>query len=142
MCTIGALTAAGTWVGVEQHATLVDSATELSRLLGVANRTRFLTADVFAVDWNDFDALYLYNPFELAVFGDAVPRQPPSIQVARAQQRLAALPNCTRVVTFHGFGGVMPATFELLYHERTVPLGLDLALWIQRTSRASTSTAS
>ncbi|NVB82555.1 MAG: hypothetical protein HOV81_29515 [Kofleriaceae bacterium] len=138
MCAIGALSAAGTWVGVEQHGSLVNTATELARLLGVADRTHFLHADAFAVDWNEYDALYFYNPFELTVFGEgSLPSQ--SIQAAHAQQRLAALPNCTRVVTFHGFGGVMPATFDLLYHERTAPLGLSLALWIQRTSRASTS---
>jgi SAM-dependent methyltransferase len=141
VCSIGALSTSGTWVGVEQHARLVDTASDLARALGVADRTRFLRADAFAIDWNEFDALYFYNPFELALFDDARPNPSKSVQIARVQQRLAALPNCTRVVTVHGFGGEMPPSFELLYHERMPEFALDVALWIQRTSRQVTSVA-
>lgn len=138
VCSIGALSTLGTWVGVEQHAPLVASANELARTLGVTERTRFLRADAFAVDWNEFDALYFYNPFELALFDDHKSRL---AQIARVQDRLAALPSCTRVVTLHGFGGVMPSSFELLYHERMPEFALDLALWIQGT-RQTTSVVS
>jgi hypothetical protein len=134
LCTIGALSAAGTWVGVEQHAPLVKSAMDLARDLGVTERTRFLQADAFSIDWNEYDALYFYNPFELPLF-DSGPSPSREVQSARVQQRLESLPSCTRVVTFHGFGGVMPPSFELLYHERMPSFGLDLALWIQRSNR-------
>jgi SAM-dependent methyltransferase len=142
VCAIGALFNEGTWVGVEHHAALVDSAADLARSLGVASRTRFLQADAFSIDWNDFDALYFYNPFELQLFRDSKGLASPSEQVARVQQRLAAMPTCTRVVTLHGFGGVMPASFELLYHEVIPGVGLDLAMWIQRRRRAAASVAS
>jgi hypothetical protein len=124
-------------VGVEQYAPLVESAAELARSLGVASRTRFLQADAFSLDWNEFDALYFYNPFELQLFRDTDVVPSPAEQIARVQHRLASLPNCTRVVTLHGFGGVMPASFELLYHEVIPGVGLDLAMWIQRASRVS-----
>jgi SAM-dependent methyltransferase len=142
VCAIGALSGEGTWVGVEHHATLVDSARDLTRALGIANRTRFFQADAFSVDWNEFDALYFYNPFELQLFRDSVAMPPRAVQIARVQARLAALPNCTRVVTLHGFGGVMPPSFELLYHELIPSAGLDLAMWIQRTRRSAGSVAS
>jgi len=135
LCSIGALSSVGTWVGVEQHASLVSTAMDLARSLGVAERTRFVQSDAFSIDWSEYDALYFYNPFELALFGDVSLNPSRTVQIARVQQRLAAMPNCTRVVTFHGFGGVMPSTFELLYHERVLAVGLDLALWIQRPSR-------
>jgi hypothetical protein len=138
LCAIGALSTLGMWVGVEQHDLLVVTARNVARSLGVTDRTLFLQGDVFALDWNDFDALYFYNPFELDLFGDASPHR--SAQVLRVQQRLAALPRATRVLTLHGFGGVMPPTFELLYHERVPVCGLDLALWIQR-SEGATKTA-
>lgn len=141
VCTIGALSGEGTWVGVEQHAALVESAGDLARALGVAARTRFLQADAFAIDWNDFDALYFYNPFELNLF-DSAELPPRSTQIARVQQRLAALPDRTRVATLHGFGGVMPPSFELLYHELVPSAGLDLALWIQRTRPTTVSVLS
>lgn len=137
VCAIGALSGEGTWVGVEQCAPLVESATTLARALGVASRTRFVQGDAFSIDWNDFDALYFYNPFELQLFRDAAGTATPVEQIARVQQRLAALPSCTRVVTLHGFGGVMPSSFELLYHEVVPGVGLDLAMWIQRARRAA-----
>lgn len=141
LCSIGALSTLGTWVGVEHHGPLVASATELARDLGVAERTRFIQADAFSIDWNEYDALYFYNPFELPLFeGRLSPTR--DVQIARVQQRLEALPSCTKVVTFHGFGGVMPPSFELLYHERMPSIGLDLALWIQRSSRQSISVPS
>jgi len=142
LCSIGAMSTLGLWCGVEQHAPLVSTATQLARALGVEDRTRFIHADGFSIDWNEYDALYFYNPFELALFGDPATAPSTTVQVARVQQRLAALPNCTRVVTFHGFGGVMPPTFELLYHERIPVVGLDLALWIQRAPRCAVSVLS
>lgn len=142
LCTVGALSTLGTWVGVEQHEPLVRTASCLARKLGVGGRTRFLHADAFSLDWNEYDALYFYNPFELSLFGDQSLNPRRSTQIARVQQRLAALPNATRVVTFHGFGGVMPETFELLYHERVPACGLDLALWMQRRYRAGSRVAS
>jgi SAM-dependent methyltransferase len=142
VCAIGAMSGAGTWVGVEQHGSLVESAVGLARSLGVASRTQFLQADAFSIDWDDFDALYLYNPFELELSRDSTSTVSSAQQVARVQQRLTAMPSCTRVVTLHGFGGVMPASYELLYHEVLPGVGLDLALWIQRARRRAVSAAS
>jgi SAM-dependent methyltransferase len=142
VCSIGALFGEGTWFGVEHHAALVDSSADLARSLGVASRTRFLQADAFSIDWSEFDALYFYNPFELQLFHDVDHHASPAKQAGRVQQRLAAMPNCTRVVTLHGFGGVMPASFELLYHELIPGVGLDLAMWIQRARRVGVRAAS
>lgn len=144
LCAIGALSAQAMWCGVEQHEPLVDAATRLSRALGVANHARFVHGDAFAIEWNEFDAIYMYNPFELQPF----PRDPAQhaldsrVQVARAEERLAALREGARVVTFNGFGGVMPASYRLVYQERFPLLGCDLVLWVQqargrRASRAS-----
>ena len=136
-CAVGALSSNGTWCGVEQHEDLVVAGHRLTRALGIANRTTFLHGDVLAIDWCEFDAFYLYNPFELPLFPDALTTQEHAlaykVQVARVQERLAALRGGTCVVTLHGFGGVMPATYELVYHERLPVVGLDLVLWIQRS---------
>jgi SAM-dependent methyltransferase len=134
LCTIGALSGQGSWIGVEQHSILVESANSIARLLNVSNRTTFIRADTFSLDWNEFDALYFYNPFELRLFADAVRPSYPS-HVAIAKQRLESLPSYTRVVTLRGFGDVMPSSFELAYHERFPSLSLDLSMWIQRARR-------
>ena len=56
----------------------------------------FLHGDAFAIDWSDFDALYLYNPFELPPFPDR----------ADVEQQASS--------------------YELLYQKRVPVVGLDL----------------
>jgi len=134
VCVIGAMSSWGMWCGVERHVSLVETAMRLARALGVAERTNFVHGDAFSIDWESFDSIYLYNPFELEPF----PTDPDQhaleyrMHVAQVQERLAALPHGVRVVTLHGFGAVMPSSFELVYQERFASVGLDLVLWIQR----------
>jgi len=135
-CTVGALSELGLWFGVEQHESLVHVAERIARRLGVGGRTVFLHDDAFAVDWSEFDALYLYNPFEhsLAAPGLSSTTVESEIQAARVHERLSTLRPGTRVVTLHGFGAAMPPSFSLVYHERVPIYGLDLALWVQSAS--------
>jgi predicted RNA methylase len=135
LCSVGALSSPATWCGVEQHELLVTTARGLARAFGVADRTMFVHGDAFSIDWDDFDAVYLYNPFELPLFAESTDAENNAlesrVQVTRTQERLAALRTGTRVVTFHGFGGVMPPSYELASQERVPIVGLDLVLWIQ-----------
>jgi hypothetical protein len=134
VCTVGALSGRGMWWGVEQHGTLVQAARRVAVALGVTERTNFVHADAFTLDWRDFDALYLYNPFELT-FAPCGPGPEASRDLAnqalRTAERLASLRHGTRVVTFNGFGGEMPPSYRLAYHERVLPQTLSLSLWIQ-----------
>lgn len=132
-CTVGALSELGIWFGVEQHESLVEVAEEISRKLGVGSRTVFVHDDAFAIDWSDFDALYLYNPFEHSLTAPGLPANSVDgeIQAARVRERLSTLRRGTRVVTLHGFGAGMPPSFDLVYHERVPFYGLDLTLWVQ-----------
>jgi len=138
LCTVGALSRAGMWCGVEQHGSLVDGARELAHRLGVTSRTRFVHADAFSIDWSSYDALYLYNPFELALFEPDARQLTHAEAVARVEARLLELRIGVRIVTLNGFGGVMPAGFRLVYHEHIAPIGLDLVLWVQQGRRART----
>jgi hypothetical protein len=144
-CAVGALSAFGTWCGVEQHGSLVAAARRLTRALGVEQRTAFVHGDAFAVDWSEYDALYLYNPLEPPAFDPSTPsvdaargRTAYRVQVAHMEQRLARLPQGVRVVTLHGFGGVMPSSFDLLYQEHIGIAGCDLVLWVQRSGGRTT----
>jgi hypothetical protein len=140
VCSVGALSGVGLWCGVEQHESLVHVAGRIARQLGVGARTVFLHDDAFAIDWHEFDALYLYNPFEhsLATAGFGPTTIDGEIQAVRVRDRLSMLRRGTRVVTLQGFGGAMPPSFHLAYHERLVVYGLDLALWIQGASQRGT----
>ena len=125
LCMVGAMSSESTWCGVERHESLVAAARKLSRALGVADQTMFVHGDAFAIDWAEFDALYFYNPFEFE--GSAS-------DPAQAEERLAGLPQGVRVVTLNGFGGSMPPSYRLVYHERISIMELDLVLWVQGSS--------
>jgi len=134
LCCVGALGFGGHWTGIEQHAALVGAAIATARALEIDHATEFVVGDLDALDWRAFDGLYFYNPFEAVLFGaphgigeDGAARC--AALVARAEHGLAQLARGTRVVTFHGFGGAMPASFRRVSSER-----LDdgeLVLWIQ-----------
>jgi hypothetical protein len=133
LCTIGALSGRGFWCGVEQHEPLVRIADRIARQLGAGDRTTFIHDDAFAIDWRAFDAVYLYNPFEfrLAPSADSDPTVDYQERARRVCELLAGLAHGTRVVTLNGFGGVIPAGYELAYHERITAFDLDLVLWIK-----------
>ena len=133
LCVVGATSGTGRWCGIEQHEPFVHAARMLASTLGVADRTTFLHGNALALDWNEFDAIYLYNPFESPLH-DVDPRQHRvnfRTQVAQVQERLAILRDRFRVVTLDGFGGAMPSSYQLVHHELSA-LGASLALWVQR----------
>lgn len=138
LCCIGALARGGTWWGIEHDAALVAAATAAARWLEVGRCTSFRAGDLLELDWRidgrAADSLYLYNPFEALLFGGPARRGGASFaeMVAHTEQRLAELAVGTRVVTFHGLGGAMPASFALRSTE-TLGGGI-LALWIQQPS--------
>jgi len=140
-CMVGALATRGTFVGVEQRGSLVEIARRAARRLG-AERARFIHGGLEAIDWDAFDAFYLYNPFYEHLIDFVVP---PGEQVARSAITHAqhvtttsvrlALARCgTRVVTYHGFGAPMPIGYRRLHLEAH---GGDLLeLWIKEAASA------
>ena len=132
LCAIGAMSSAGKWVGIEREMRQVDAARSIASTLGVATSTLFVHADALEIEWRDFDAIYMYRPFAQRPDVDERERLD---TIARVEERLDAL-RFTRVVTLNGFGGVMPASFELVYQERLVG-DLELAMWTKRTRLSS-----
>lgn len=136
-CIVGALASDAGFVGVEQRPHLVDAATTLAASLG-AQRARFVNGNVFAVDWHEFDAIYLYNPFQEHVSDDDAGVIDRTISVGPrhhfeavllTRAKLAEARVGTRVVTYYGFGGNMPIQYRRVLHE---PCGGDfLELWVK-----------
>ena len=133
LCAIGALVTGAVWWGIEQDPVQVAAAHHAAWALGITDRTRFVEGDGSRLSWDGFDAFYFYNPFHTLMLA---PHASPFVRYAtihgtlrRIEQRLAATPPGTRVVTFHGFGGQLPASFARIARE---PAGDDaLELWIQ-----------
>lgn len=134
LCCVGALAYGGTWHGIELNPSLVAAATTTARWLEVDHCTSFDAGDMTALDWDRFDSLYFYNPFESQLFGygaaDPAGWSVFADQVAHAEERLSGLSAGSRVVTFHGFGGEMPSCFALAFTE-AIGEG-QLALWVKQ----------
>jgi len=136
-CIVGALATQGRFCGVEQRAHLVEVAREAAEHYGIQRRAHFFHGDIRAIDWSEFKAFYLYNPFSehaTGLFGaidqsiELAPHlREKHIRFTRAQ--LAAAPVGTRVVTYHGFGGDMPPGYRCARREGH---GTDFVeLWVK-----------
>lgn len=124
------------FTGIEQRPHLVAAARRLKAQLDVRN-TRFFVGDVSDAPWLEFDGLYLYNPFEENVTREGIQLDH---TVELSEQRLladlgrvlaalvvAAVGTC--MVTYNGFGGLIPTTYDLVHAE---PAGIDwLRLWVK-----------
>jgi protein-L-isoaspartate O-methyltransferase len=137
LCIIGAAATGALFVGVEQRQELVSIATAAS--LRARTRTaRFFHRDFSEVEVETFDAIYLFNPFEENVWAPSEwfdDRVELSLDKARrdvehAEALLDRARPGTRVVTYHGFGGDMPASYALGLSERCHTGQLEL--WIKR----------
>ena len=114
LCIVGALTTRGGFTGVEKDRELVRIAKQISRDHKI-ERVRFVHGDAFGLDWSEYGALYLFNPFanDIAIKKDSLQhvtvREETYVQlVSQTISKLAGLPAGTRIVTYHGFGGEMP----------------------------------
>lgn len=134
-CIHGALSVpTARFVGVELRPHLVALAHSLARQLH-ADNTQFICGDAFELDWCLYDAIYLFNPFGEFLHDGYQPLDDAlhltSADFFRfvelAEKRLSTLRPGMRVMTYHGFGGAMPAGFALL---SSTPIGSDaLELW-------------
>jgi predicted RNA methylase len=147
-CIVGAATTGARFIGVEHRPALVRVARRTAETFGVRG-ARFLPAPIQAIRWSAFDAFYLFNPFSENAFGldEQLDR---TVELSRAryfrdiafvEKMLAMAPVGARVLTYHGFGGAMPNTFQPVLRER---IGSDaLELWLKtRAFTFSTSHAS
>lgn len=135
LCTIGALTTRGVFTGVEQYGDLVECARDAATLLG-ASTASFRQGFFSALDPADYDAFYFFNPFEENGWSRPahLPRAEPLVRgtfeggVLEAQQLLAAARPGTRVVTYNGMGGALPAGYSLEQRDR---MGCVIELWVK-----------
>lgn len=135
-CIVGALATGARFFGIEQRADLVDIARDAARCYGVQRRVELSAGDITSVDWRDFDAFYLYNPFleysadahrPCRAVGMATRAREECVRFTRS--RLALAPVGTRVVTYYGFGGDMPRGYRCLCRERWD--GGFVELWVK-----------
>jgi SAM-dependent methyltransferase len=139
----GAVAPAISFYGIEQRDHLVEIARRLASRMALPN-VEFSVGDATdSSNWDSADAFYLFNPFAENSF-DAPDRLDDTIElsrsrndadIARVEAALRAAAIGTRVVTYHGFGGRVPDSYDLVRREAT---GTDdLCLWLKVRTRAS-----
>jgi SAM-dependent methyltransferase len=119
--------------GLEQRSALLEAARAASRAYGAT--TDFKLGTLESLDPGEYDAFYLFNPFGENLYpideqfdtGPELSTLRYSHDTSMFEYWLDHAPVNTCVVTYHGFGGRMPNTYELL---RSLPKGSDiLRLW-------------
>jgi hypothetical protein len=133
---IGGLTTSATFHGVEHRGALVDTGNAVIDAIGLP-RARLSEGTLDDVDWDRYRAFYFCNPFEENLFPEArrldasVPLTEARFEeeTARVEDALDRAPKGTRVVTFHGLGARVPATYRLC-PEQTRGTAF-LRLWIK-----------
>jgi SAM-dependent methyltransferase len=133
-CVATALATSCEFVGLEQNARFVAVAHSLARLFGVQNRVRFVHGMLGDDVLPPVDAYYIYNPFAQHLFApsdDLGWGASPNYQryrrdVMTAQEIFRRAPPGTVVLTYNGFGGLMPASYEACRVDRELPCVLRL----------------
>lgn len=112
-----------TFVGVEQDPELVAVARALVTRLELFN-AQFEPGDALARPWRDFDGFYFFNPFAeswscsqpaTGDFSAAKPAFGPN--ALRVAERLSEARLGSVIVTYHGLGGAIPSSYELVADE-------------------------
>src|ERR1041384_4617592 len=85
MCLVGALVTGATWWGIEQDQVLVAAANHAAWALDIDGHTRFVQGDGSRLAWDEFDALYFYNPFTTLMLA---PHASPFVRSATIQNTL------------------------------------------------------
>jgi SAM-dependent methyltransferase len=142
-CHVAAAIAPATeFTGIEQRPQLVEVASNVAARLGLEN-VRFGHGDATEAIGEGYDALYFFNPFAENMFA-GTDRYDTTVElsearmfadVRRVERALSAAPQGIFVLTYHGFGGKIPDSFDLFHAER---VGTDwLRVW--RKARKQTT---
>jgi hypothetical protein len=134
-CVVGALFGTCRFIGLEQYSSLVTSAVALVDLFDLNDRVSFVAGALGAVPTPVGDAYYFFNPFGDYWLGADYPRKAGADvtgtrwadDIAAAEDLLHRLPAGTWILTYNGFGGRVPASYELVRVDRELP-GV-LRLW-------------
>ena len=132
-CLVGARLTDGQFTGVEQRPALLAAARAAAAELGL-HEVQFLDANVLDLSFADYDAFYIFNPFEENMFNGhkidaAVPLSLDLFKryTSYVAAELGARPIGTRVVTYMGYADEIPSCYSC---ESTL-FGDDLKVWVK-----------
>lgn len=136
-CLIAALSKPeAIFFGIEQRFYLNELARRSANLFNIQNLT-IIDGNMLTQDWKEYDAFYLFNPFWENRMSPAA-RIDLSMNVSEnkfetyvdiVSLKLGKLKKGTRVVTYHGFGGTLPDSYDCL-NSFSIGSG-KLELWVK-----------
>lgn len=141
-CLIGASICSAKFFGVEQRTELFTEAESIKNFYNIDN-VSFINDNMSHLDWSDYNAFYLFNPFLENIPGfNTIGGKTKLIYenyhkyIDAVRFKLSSLPVGTRVATYHGFGGPLPYDYQLVNKKR---IGTDyLSCWIKMKREDST----
>jgi SAM-dependent methyltransferase len=132
-CLVASSLTDGRFTGVEQRGELVAAARQAATDLHLSD-IEFLHGNVMDVAFAEYDAFYLFNPFEENMHcgykvDRAIPLSPALFKTytTHVSTQLGAKPLGTRVVTYMGYADDIPSCYDC---ESTL-FSDDLKLWIK-----------
>jgi hypothetical protein len=122
-CIIGASCTAGFFTGVEMRQSFNQAASDISEMYGLTN-VEFLQANITAVIFTDYDAFYIFNPFQENIsisdrINDEIPlnKSNYSEYSLYVRNQLDTMPPGTRLVTYFSNCKEIPDSYQLLGSE-------------------------
>ena len=135
-CLVGAVLTNGRFTGIEQRADLATVARKAAARLQSTN-VEIIHGNVTEIAFADYDAFYLYNPFEENMargqkIDSAIPLSPVLFKRCNnyVATNLGSMPIGTRVVTYAGFADEIPACYQCelaLFRD-------ELKLWVKHSA--------
>lgn len=122
--------------GIEQRVDLTSISQDVANQFNLTN-VSFINANAFDLNWNDFDLLYFFNPFWENHLSPAqridqslpVKKEEFSQYINAVITKLVQLKPGTQVITYHGFGGKFPPSYECIHFEKC---GTDqIKIWLK-----------
>lgn len=142
-CVAAALGSACQFTGIEHRPRLVEAARTLAHLFEVSDRVSFVQSAMLDIGWPKADAYYLYNPFGENLCSEKFQLdRDVELGLARYQREIAAAERAieqaargTFVITYNGFGGRVPDSYEEVAIDRDLPY--ELRMWRKTRQIAS-----
>ncbi len=133
-CVVGALAGSCAYLGIEQRPRLVEVSRTLAELFRVGQRVCFLEGVFGETEAPLVDAYYLYNPFGENLYGaeDHLDNEVELTEeryqrdVAATERMLRDAPVGTVIITYNGFGGMIPTDYLELRRASDLPNVLRL----------------
>ena len=129
LCVAAALAGTSCFLGLEQRPRLVKAARDLARVFSLEERVTFVEHVFGAQPTPAADVYYLYNPFGENIFGpDDHLDEDVELSRERYQRDVKAViallqdaPVGTCLLTYNGFGGIIPSGYREVCVDRTLP---------------------